>query len=109
MKYCFAGECGFKIGRSFEMLVARSSSSSASTQKVIHLLLGDSGALAIGLEIVFQLVNRHGEAICPKVRATTLTARLGEQWKSIKTAKLAAAAISVGAGYSAVHHIIIKQ
>ena len=64
-------------------------------------MLGDSGALAIRLEIIFQFVNRHVEAICPKVRATngvTLTARLGEQWKSSKTAKLAAAAISVGAG-----------
>jgi hypothetical protein len=63
--------------------------------------LGDSGALAICLEIIFQFVNRHVEAICPRVRATneaTLTARLGEQWKSSKMAKLAAAAISVGAG-----------
>ena|SRR5216684_1783167 len=101
MKYCFAGECGFKAGSSFETLVARSSSSSVSTQKIIHLLLGDSGALAIRLEIIFQLVNRHVKAICPKMRATngvTLTARLGERWKSSKTAKLAAAAISVGAG-----------
>jgi len=101
MKYRFAGECGFKARRAFEMLVARSSRSSVSTQKIIHLLLGDSGALAIRLEIIFQLVNRHVKAFCPKVRATngvTLTARLGEQWKSSKMAKLAAAAISVGAG-----------